>query len=463
MPIGFETECTIRIAMIEELLIKGFEVTQDTKLEDIPVTEIMEVELFDFSDSKNFEIKSFSSHEQTIIENNYTEWLFFVKPLEEGIHTLFLKVNVIQYIRDKERKREEVFKLKINVISKLKDSTTVSRSNIWKDTNIYVSLGENKQIIPFPQGDKLIRFNVFKLTVAKVIFIGVALLAVTIFIMYFYSKLNNSVILNNQLENVPFEKGNFQKEELDPSLILENEISLIEKDTFPISVSTINRKTESLNDEKLDQNGKIKEVEGQKIDESYIQRGKAKSDSDLNKKELNKQNIFKQDSLKIIETEFLFPAKNYHIDSSAKTQILSPIKGHSLIVWPKKSKDDKSSSSNFQLKEIKTQINNLRGKLTPIDTSKVGKIMYLKVTAIGFKNNNLKFGINENQVHQKRQDGQDFYFEFKATEKEFVFELYDFDSKYTIQTRMNGNINYEWIVERNIDEFTKKYRGINKN
>ena len=145
MPLGVATKCTIRIAEDEALLLEGFEKTPNTELEDIPIKEIMEVELIDVSGENKFEIRSLNSAEQTLDPSDYTQWLFFVKPLSDGTHTLFLKVSAIHFINNKERKREIVLEKEVSVATNVEELLTEkAQERKWEDTQIRVSSTEDK-------------------------------------------------------------------------------------------------------------------------------------------------------------------------------------------------------------------------------------------------------------------------------------------------------------------------------
>lgn len=143
MPIELETKCTIRIAETIDVLLKDFKVSETTELENIPISKIMEIELIDFGTDKKFKIRTFNSSEQVIDNNGFTQWLFFVKPIRLGTHTLFLKVSVIQYIRGKERKKEIVLEREIKVVSNPIKAMKSNKPDEWYETNILLT---NKKI-----------------------------------------------------------------------------------------------------------------------------------------------------------------------------------------------------------------------------------------------------------------------------------------------------------------------------
>ncbi len=119
MQIDKASKCIIRIAISQEALIKGLKLTSDIHLDTIRLAKIMEVGLVEPPFEQNFEIRLVSQPEQVIdFEiDEFTEWLFYVKPLHEGNHTLLLKVAVIEVINQKERKKEIVLEKEVNVVA----------------------------------------------------------------------------------------------------------------------------------------------------------------------------------------------------------------------------------------------------------------------------------------------------------------------------------------------------------
>ena len=148
MPLQMETKCVVRIAPTEELLLEGFTKTEHTEIEDVQTSQIMEVELVDFSSDKSFEIRNFSSTEQFTEQDDFTQWIFFVKPLKEGNHTLYLKISVVQVIEGRERKKEVVLEKAVNV-STLADTQkdTPGEAKQWEDTHVTIE-GEKRQSGP---------------------------------------------------------------------------------------------------------------------------------------------------------------------------------------------------------------------------------------------------------------------------------------------------------------------------
>lgn len=142
MPVHLETMCTVRIAENEEIIKAGIEIDEHTILEDISTSKIMEVSLIDFSDNQNFRIRTLSSKEQVLQAGEFTQWLFFVKPLKEGKHTLYLKVSIIEYVKDEPKKREIVLERKVDVVAQPTERASAPH---WQDTNIKIIEAQKKK------------------------------------------------------------------------------------------------------------------------------------------------------------------------------------------------------------------------------------------------------------------------------------------------------------------------------
>ncbi|UZD22612.1 toll/interleukin-1 receptor domain-containing protein [Algoriphagus halophytocola] len=112
------TRCIVRLAWNELLLEDNLQIPKDEKvIENIRLGKVMQVCIEEGRDEENFEISSLSSKEQLIFEDDYTEWLFDVKPKSEGVFTLVLRVTLLQIIEGfGERKKDIV--LERNVTTK---------------------------------------------------------------------------------------------------------------------------------------------------------------------------------------------------------------------------------------------------------------------------------------------------------------------------------------------------------
>ena len=117
MELNKETRCRVRLAYLEELLLENIEITEDTRIQSIRIAEVMAVELLDPSPQPAFQVRNISKPEQFLDEDDYNEWLFYVKPLKEGVFPLMLKVCVIEEVRGRERVREIVLEEKVEIVT----------------------------------------------------------------------------------------------------------------------------------------------------------------------------------------------------------------------------------------------------------------------------------------------------------------------------------------------------------
>ena len=103
------TRCTIRLAWEEIILTEGLRIPEEERvIESIRLGNVMQVSLEESRNGQNFEINPLNNTEQFISEDEFTEWLFDVKPYKEGTFTLILRVTLIQIIEGFERKKDIV-------------------------------------------------------------------------------------------------------------------------------------------------------------------------------------------------------------------------------------------------------------------------------------------------------------------------------------------------------------------
>ncbi|MFZ2901020.1 MAG: SUMF1/EgtB/PvdO family nonheme iron enzyme [Saprospiraceae bacterium] len=117
MAVEKETRCRVRIAYDEDTLLENIELTRDTRIKDVRIAEVMEVELIDPAETPAFSIRTFNRQEQFVEKDEYTEWIFFVKPLREGQFPLLLRVSVIEKVGDKERVRDIVLEETVVIVA----------------------------------------------------------------------------------------------------------------------------------------------------------------------------------------------------------------------------------------------------------------------------------------------------------------------------------------------------------
>lgn len=113
-----KTKCIVRVAYDEALLKDTLDTTVDVVIEALKVSKNMEVKLVDEEgDGEYFEITSRSTPEQFLVQDEYTEWTFFVKPLEVGTYPLALIISLIIHEDGKDRKKDIVLERSISVVT----------------------------------------------------------------------------------------------------------------------------------------------------------------------------------------------------------------------------------------------------------------------------------------------------------------------------------------------------------
>lgn len=115
MIVNSQYKCVVRIGENEKIVIDDDTFTPSAKIESIPIAGVMKVELIDIAEPAHFNIKTFSSGEQEVESESYTEWLFWVTPLTFGMFSLILKISVIKIIDGKERRKDIVFEKAVNI------------------------------------------------------------------------------------------------------------------------------------------------------------------------------------------------------------------------------------------------------------------------------------------------------------------------------------------------------------
>jgi hypothetical protein len=112
------TRCTIRLAWEELILSEGLRIPEEERVvESIRMGNVMQVSLEESQNGQNFEINPLNNTEQFISEDEFTEWLFDVKPHKEGTFTLILRVTLIQIIEGFERKKDVVLERNVKTES----------------------------------------------------------------------------------------------------------------------------------------------------------------------------------------------------------------------------------------------------------------------------------------------------------------------------------------------------------
>lgn len=117
MEVDKEHKCIVRIAYDLEKLTEKLKIDQNTGFENIRVSNLMNVEIMDNSGNENFSIKNCTHHEQFILKQDFTEWIFLVKPLREGHFSLLLKAVIIENINGNNAYKDIVFEKEVKVLN----------------------------------------------------------------------------------------------------------------------------------------------------------------------------------------------------------------------------------------------------------------------------------------------------------------------------------------------------------
>ncbi|HRI60580.1 MAG TPA: hypothetical protein PK228_12670 [Saprospiraceae bacterium] len=116
MQINHEQKCAVRIAFDIANLKQDWEASPEDVLKSIRVSEIMAVSLLNVDENDPpFAIRSFSETVQFLDKDDFTEWIFYVKPIKLGRFPLILRVSVIEMINNKEYKKDIVLEEEITV------------------------------------------------------------------------------------------------------------------------------------------------------------------------------------------------------------------------------------------------------------------------------------------------------------------------------------------------------------
>lgn len=129
-----EIRCLVRIAFDKAMLIEDIDIDENTQFRsNVRISDYMKVEIIDPASTPVFEIRSTSEPIQFIDQDDFTEWRFYVKPLQAGKHLLELKVNIIIQINDKEVIREKT----------LEESVVIVAEEVPQLDNGFKQLGES--------------------------------------------------------------------------------------------------------------------------------------------------------------------------------------------------------------------------------------------------------------------------------------------------------------------------------
>ncbi len=116
MQVNHDTRCVIRLAFEEDVIIRNIDLVE-VEIKPIRVAEVMEVDLVDPNEVPAFTIRPLNSAEQFLEKGDFTEWVFFVKPMRTGELPLALRVSVLEVVAGKDRKKEIVLEETIHVVA----------------------------------------------------------------------------------------------------------------------------------------------------------------------------------------------------------------------------------------------------------------------------------------------------------------------------------------------------------
>lgn len=118
MQLGEESRCLVRIAFDKVMLIEDLDLDEDTEVRaDVRISDYMKVEIVDPAAPPVFTIRTQSEPVQFIDKDDFTEWRFYVKPLQPGEHILALKVTIIMVINGREVPRERTLEESVVIIA----------------------------------------------------------------------------------------------------------------------------------------------------------------------------------------------------------------------------------------------------------------------------------------------------------------------------------------------------------
>lgn len=229
MSILNETKCVIRISYFQSQLLKDLPTTIDYEIKSIQITDVMNVELVDAYEIKTFSIRTCTDSEQFLISDDFTQWIFYVRPLRLGKFNLLLKIATIEQINGKERKRNIVLEKEIEINSDilpyqydtfensnvvLTDKSINNHSNVHSFANETPSNFEQKHLCCF----------VFDVSMSMS---GEPMHNLNKGLQSFRDTILNDEILANRLEVAIVEFGSEAKVIREPSLLSESELPIL--------------------------------------------------------------------------------------------------------------------------------------------------------------------------------------------------------------------------------------------
>ena len=170
MQVNQEKRCIVRLAFEEDAIIRNIELV-DAVLQPIRVAEVMEVDLVDPNEEPAFSIRQINSAEQFIEKGDFTEWVFFVKPLRTGELPLALRVSVLEVVAGRDRKKEIVLEETIHVVAE-PDNDGFEETTTFKNIGYSVSYSTGAETGAPPAAEPPAEgSNIRRLSVALLVFL----------------------------------------------------------------------------------------------------------------------------------------------------------------------------------------------------------------------------------------------------------------------------------------------------
>ncbi|MEO1261110.1 MAG: TonB family protein [Bacteroidota bacterium] len=126
---GKASKCLVRLAFDRKVILQDYDEAKGDVLKDIRISEVMGVELLDPM-GEAFEIRTMHDTVQFVEKDLFTEWVFFVKPILEGMHQLVLKISVIEIKNGIERKRNVVLEEDVKIITTVVEETGIKENEL---------------------------------------------------------------------------------------------------------------------------------------------------------------------------------------------------------------------------------------------------------------------------------------------------------------------------------------------
>ncbi len=118
MPVRKETKCVVRISMDEDAIVENITIDEHVQLKNLyRVSDTMQAELLDPAGGRIFSIRTISEDIQLVDRQGFTEWWFYVTPMEEGTHPLVLKIAIIEMVNGLPHRKELVMEETVQIIA----------------------------------------------------------------------------------------------------------------------------------------------------------------------------------------------------------------------------------------------------------------------------------------------------------------------------------------------------------